>query len=539
MRAHGVHRRGSEKEDAVAAAREDARLHFEALHSHAAAYLEALERAEAATSAASERLKSERRLLTEERRSALDTLEQERARAEADLARLREDAVAAAASAAAKVAAVVPRSPLPSASPLREALCCRCREPLAATSSTSPDGTAGLLAPARGARAAASLALQPLQSRQRQAFSCEGRARSVEPVAVGGGTSGAECVPLPMPVPSPRWSSAASSAAPPGAVPQRRDAPGGTTSQRTASPGPDAARRPHRGLLVLGGEDAAGSLDSTELLDLDAMIFGPGPRLTVRRAGGAAAVLDAQHAVVAGGVDGCIILESTDVLDLTTMTFSSGPILCTRRHLCGAAALGDGRMLVVGGAASASGGERLASTELLSGVGALRLAPGPCMAARRSGCAVVRLTERHVMVLGGFDGTSSLASTEILDLVSMEFTPGPPMHTARRGCAAVLLDQGILIVLGGVQESLDGSVRLNSTDLLDFKSMKFSTGPVMSCKRSASAAVRLDRGRAIVIGGFDGDAFVETTEIFDVSTMSFQPGPSMRSRRAACAVVTL
>ena len=61
---------------------------------------------------------------------------------------------------------------------------------------------------------------------------------------------------------------------------------------------------------------------------------------------------------------------------------------------------------------------------------------GPSMGAWRSGCTAVRLTSQRLLVLGGFDGSNHLDSTEFLDLKDMCFTKGPRLSTWRSGCAA-------------------------------------------------------------------------------------------------------
>ena len=61
---------------------------------------------------------------------------------------------------------------------------------------------------------------------------------------------------------------------------------------------------------------------------------------------------------------------------------------------------------------------------------------GPAMSAWRSGCTAARLGASRLLVLGGFDGSNHLDSTELLDLKDMSFSPGPRLSTWRSGCAA-------------------------------------------------------------------------------------------------------
>jgi hypothetical protein len=68
----------------------------------------------------------------------------------------------------------------------------------------------------------------------------------------------------------------------------------------------------------------------------------------------------------------------------------------------------------------------------------------------------VPVDARHVLVIGGRDSANTrLATTELLDVATMEFSPGPTMPNARSGVAAARLDAAegaprILVVGGGL-----------------------------------------------------------------------------------------
>ncbi len=79
--------------------------------------------------------------------------------------------------------------------------------------------------------------------------------------------------------------------------------------------------------------------------------------------------------------------------------------------------------------------------------------PGPAMGSARYGCTAGRVDAQHVLVIGGQDPAyRALATTELLDVATMEFSPGPTMQAGRYDFAAVLLDtaQGPqILVVGG------------------------------------------------------------------------------------------
>jgi hypothetical protein len=84
----------------------------------------------------------------------------------------------------------------------------------------------------------------------------------------------------------------------------------------------------------------------------------------------------------------------------------------------------------------------------------MAFAPGPSMGSARCYCTAVQVDAEHVLIIGGEDSSSTaLATTELLDVVTMAFEPGPAMQTARSSIVAVRLDaaeeETRILVLGG------------------------------------------------------------------------------------------
>ena len=87
----------------------------------------------------------------------------------------------------------------------------------------------------------------------------------------------------------------------------------------------------------------------------------------------------------------------------------------------------------------------------------------PAMASKRCACAAV-VHDNKVMVLGGFDGSSSLASAELFDFLSGHWRALPAMASKRAGCAAVVHDNSVMF-LGGH----DGSSYLATAEKLSWE----------------------------------------------------------------------
>jgi hypothetical protein len=75
------------------------------------------------------------------------------------------------------------------------------------------------------------------------------------------------------------------------------------------------------------------------------------------------------------------------------------------------------------------------------------------MGSARYECAAVHVDARHVLVIGGQEPrNTALATTELLNVATMEFEPGPTMQTPRGSVAAVCLgaaeEEPRILVLG-------------------------------------------------------------------------------------------
>jgi hypothetical protein len=158
----------------------------------------------------------------------------------------------------------------------------------------------------------------------------------------------------------------------------------------------------------------------------------------------------------------------------------------------------------------------------------MAFALGPAMVTSRGGCAAVVLDEHRVMVAGGQSDSGRLNTTEILDVRTMAFAPGPRMGSARLGCAAVAVDAQHVLIIGGE----DSSGTLATTKALDVAALEFEDGPALLAGRWGVAATRLDATegeppRILVMGGKDEyGAGLPTTEVLIVD-----PQRSVRAAR--------
>jgi hypothetical protein len=268
----------------------------------------------------------------------------------------------------------------------------------------------------------------------------------------------------------------------------------------------------HR-VVVFSGYDGNAALNTTGVLDLDAgatdASFTAGSSMATARIGCAAVRLDARRVLVVGGTDNPAsragTLVTTEILDLETMRFSVGPRMLSKRSFCSVVALDAGRVLVAGGVDVTGNTHR--TTEILD-VATMTFAPGPEMLSGRYGCSAVALENpRRALIVGGRGSSrESLNTTEVLlDLDTMAFSPGPTMRAARWCCVALPLggdSRGRCLVIGG---SSTDNTRLDTTEVLDLETMEFTDGPAMLAGRLGCVAVADDAGdRVLVLGGNKG-----------------------------------
>ncbi len=234
------------------------------------------------------------------------------------------------------------------------------------------------------------------------------------------------------------------------------------------------------------------------------------------RVGQAAVTLPDGRILLIGGFGPSTVLRSTEIFDPAAGAFTPGPELSGPRTDAVAILLGDGSLLVAGGY---DGDVALASAELLDPA-ATAFKPTGSMATARTSHVGALLPDGRVLVTGGsLAGTTGevLATTEVYDPATGSWSTTGPMSTRRHKTAAVALDDGRVLVVGGSDER-DGRGRYRSAELYDPASGTFALTAGMATARYklAAAVVRLLDGRVLIAGG------ASTAEIFDPATGQFE-----------------
>jgi hypothetical protein len=189
-----------------------------------------------------------------------------------------------------------------------------------------------------------------------------------------------------------------------------------------------------------------------------------------------------------------------------------------RNHL--AITLPNGKVLIAGGAANSNGSGALTSAEIYDPVTHASTTIGGMSAARVDFTGTL-LPNGKVLITGGFNDTTNLATAELFDPATNLFTLlDTHMTVARAEHAATLLPNGTVLITGGNSSATTTEA---SAELFDPSTNSLlSTDGGMSTTRQIHHADLLPNGTVLITGGFDvnGNALA-SAELFDPSIDGF------------------
>ena len=218
--------------------------------------------------------------------------------------------------------------------------------------------------------------------------------------------------------------------------------------------------------------------------------------------------------------------------------------MTTARANAAAIRLRDGRVLICGGTATGEVGGVLSSAELYDPV-ARTFTPTGSMTVPRAGQTITMLRDGRVLLTGGVQNAgfrSELSSAEIYDPAAGTFSATGSMSVPREGHTATILRDGRVLIAGG---SDNGIHTLDSAEIFDPSSGTFSRTGHLHQPRVAHVAALLGTGKVLIAGGGRGGMpggyiSYDTAEMYDPSTRSFSAVRAhMKSDRVGAAAVKL
>jgi Kelch motif len=229
-----------------------------------------------------------------------------------------------------------------------------------------------------------------------------------------------------------------------------------------------AATLPDGRVLIAGGYNfTSGDLQSAELFDPTSDTFTALPpsgntELQTPREDAVAATLPDGRVLIAGGYNASGTLQSAELFDPTSDTFTALPAsgnteLQTARGLAVAAVLHDGQVLIAGGGDNS--GDDFQSAELFNPTSdtftALPASGNTELQTARAGAVAATLPDGQVLIAGGGDNSgNAFQSAELFDPTSDTFSALPAsgtteLQTARAEAVAAPLPDGQVLITGG------------------------------------------------------------------------------------------
>lgn len=176
------------------------------------------------------------------------------------------------------------------------------------------------------------------------------------------------------------------------------------------------------------------------------------------------------------------------------------------------ASLADGRVLVTGGenaddlvAWGAGNARALRRDTFVFDPGTGRWSSAGRLSHPRTQHTLVSLLDGTVVVLGGRSGARPDPTVERWDPAANVWRAAGRLAQGRFGHTATALADGRVLVVGGVRDDLGGSLAggnvLQSVELWDARTQHATAASPLPVALTQHAAVRLDDGRVLVVGG--------------------------------------
>ena len=134
----------------------------------------------------------------------------------------------------------------------------------------------------------------------------------------------------------------------------------------------------------------------------------------------------------------------------------------------------------------------------------------------------------RVLVAGGDQGGSALASAEVYDPVANTWTVLPDMSQPQEYHTAVVLIDGSVLVAGG---TIISDIPTNTVELFHPDTMSWQPMPPMTIPRESHIVYRMPNGQVVVAGGSGLISYLSSVEIFDPTSRRWLPATSMANVR--------
>lgn len=160
----------------------------------------------------------------------------------------------------------------------------------------------------------------------------------------------------------------------------------------------------------------------------------------------------------------------------------------------------------------------------------------------RSSHSATLLNNGKVLLVGGYNnlgpgGTYQIVtSAELYDPSTGTFSATGSLHLARSRHAAILLNSGKVLVVGGLDAK---GIFPAEAEVYDPASGTFSTTGSLSTARFGLSMAMLPTGKVLVLGGMDSKGSATAVEMYDPASGTFSTVATLPSKRIAFGAATL
>ncbi len=279
-------------------------------------------------------------------------------------------------------------------------------------------------------------------------------------------------------------------------------------------------------VLAAGGENGTAisptHLASVELYNPTTQLWSPTSPMSTARWHHTATRLANGKVLVAGGlVNSTQALASAEIYDPATETWSPTGSMSAGRAMHTATLLADGTVLVLGG--STNGVTVLSGAELYDPNSRVWTTI-TAMYSPRYGHAATLLTNGMVLVAAGYSSNVlGLRTSELYDPTNRTWTSTSSLTYARAWFTTTLLPSGFVLASGGANQTV-GLSAINTTELYDPATQRWTVSGVLVAGRSSHTANLLPNGRVLVAGGQGPNGVLSAAELYDM-TSSHNPQP--------------
>lgn len=295
-------------------------------------------------------------------------------------------------------------------------------------------------------------------------------------------------------------------------------------------------------VLVAGGYNGNTYLSSALLYNPANNSYATTGSMSTTRSLAGAVLLPSGKVLLVGGNSGRFSATSSiESYDPATGTFTAEGNLATARASASVSILPNGRILVAGGDVPPPdinhGGMLLASAELLEQPIASATTLSHSMTTPRAGAVSSILMDGRILVAGGRNGSSVLASAEVFSDLLDTFAAVGSLVEARESASSALLPDGSVIVIGGQNAS---GTALASAERYKPQTAGFSAvaGSLWQARYAAGSAL-LPNGHLLIVGGRNASGPLASAETFDGHTGMFRMTAPMATARSESSTVLL